>query len=180
MVEKGGGRAASLEPAAALNEIRERMTRFAAHMRSRKGAQSALDAALAQYATIRGEGLKIASAKNLVDAVGVEQQCLTQVALLKAIVEMFERGAGSRGSHCILDESGIEMHPRLGDPETGKPYRFLQENKSLRETLLCLRYDEAASGLFEARDVAVRPIPDRDIAFEPAWREYREGRIYEV
>jgi hypothetical protein len=72
------------------------------------------------------------------------------------------------------------MHPLLIDPETDKPYRFLNENEDLRKTVLTLAYDESAPDLFTAADVPVRPIPQRDIAFEPAWTEYREGKIFEV
>ena len=91
---------------------------------------------------------------------------------------MFERAAGSRGSHCILDEDGIEMHPGLIDPDTGEPYRFRRENEALRNQVLCARHDAAGEDLFELWDVAPRPIPDRDVAFEPAWAEFREGTIY--
>ena len=93
---------------------------------------------------------------------------------------MFERGVGSRGSHCILDDKGIEMHPALVEPETGKPYRFLEENEDLRNTVLTLVHNGAAEDLFDVRDVPVRPIPDRDVAFEVAWGEFREGKVYEV
>jgi hypothetical protein len=34
--------------------------------------------------------------------------------------------------------------------------------------------------LFDLRDVAPRPVPDRQIAFESAWTEYREGKIYHL
>jgi hypothetical protein len=93
---------------------------------------------------------------------------------------MFQRGAGSRGSHCILDADGVEMHPGLTDPATGRPYRFRAENESLRGTIVHLRYNPAAEDLFDAWDEAPRPIPDRDIAFEPAWAEFRDGKIYDL
>ena len=93
---------------------------------------------------------------------------------------MFDRGAGSRGSHCILDDDGIEMHPALRDPATHSPYRFRPENEALRKEILIVRYDREAADLFDVRIVAPRPIPDRQIAFEPGWAEYRDGKIYEV
>ena len=170
----------TVTPGEALEEIRERMTRFGAHLRSRKGAAGALAAAKTQYARLREEGVALSSASEVPDAVTTLQQCLTQIAMLKAICLMFERGVGSRGSHCILDESGIEMHPGLVDPETDGPYRFLSENEELRKTVLLVSYDEAAGDLFTGRDLPVRPIPTRDIAFEPAWTEYREGKIFEI
>ena len=100
--------------------------------------------------------------------------------MLKGVMEMFKRGVGSRGSHCILAGDGEPMHPKLIDPDTGKPYAFRPENEALRATILRLAYDAGAAELFTADDVPVRPVPQRDIAFEPAWTEYREGRIFEL
>ncbi|MHC4714220.1 MAG: hypothetical protein ACYTAN_13290, partial [Planctomycetota bacterium] len=174
------GRSAKVPAEAAMDEIRNRMTRYGAHLRGRKGAGEALAAALAQYRRLVGDGVATSPTGGPSAAVMAIQQCLTQVAMLKAIVAMFERSAGSRGSHCILDENGREMHPALAHPETGKPYRFLEENKALREEILCVTYDEQAADLFETRLTPVRPIPARDIAFEPAWTEYREGQVFRI
>lgn len=149
-----------------------------AHLRSRQGAEAALRAAKDQYRRCLEEGLKLTSPVQLRSAILTEQQCLTHVAMLKAICEMFQRQAGSRGSHCILDERGIEMHPALIDPATNQPYRFRQENTELRNHILHLRYNPAAQDLFDVWDESPRPIPDRQIAFEPAWAEFRDGRIY--
>ncbi len=171
---------ATVTPDKAMAQIGERMTRYGAHIRSAAGAAAALQQAKAQYHALLEGGMKLSSPKQLAAAVRTIQQCLTQVAFLKAICGMFDRGVGSRGSHCILDESGIEMHPALVDPATGKPYRFKQENAELRKQVLCVRHNPAAEDLFDLQTVAPRPIPDRQIAFEPAWTEYREGKIYSV
>ena len=156
------------------------MTRHGAHLRGQAAADEALRAAVEQVRDLREEGLRISTPADLPDAVQVLQQCLTHAAMLKSIREMFERGVGSRGSHCILDPDGIEMHPRLRDPDTAEPYRFRLENEALRDTILLTAYDPRADDLFTCRDIQPRPIPDRQIAFEPAWTEYREGKIYEV
>jgi len=159
-------------------EIGRRMTRYAAHLRSRAGAAEALQAAKQQLERLQSQGVKIAGPAELADAERVRQQCLAQIAMLQAICGMFARAAGSRGSHCILDDAGIEMHPGLIDPATGRPYRFKPENEALRNEILHLRYNPQAPDLFDLRVAAPRPIPARDVAFEPAWTEFREGRIY--
>jgi succinate dehydrogenase/fumarate reductase flavoprotein subunit len=169
---------AGQSPEEAMAEIGRRMTRCGAHIRWRSGAAEALEEAKDQYRRLLSEGLKIASTRQLPAAVRTIQQCLTHVAFLKAVCGMIQRGAGSRGSHCILDESGVEMHPGLIDPATGKPYRFKPENEGLRNSILCLRYSEKTEDLFDLWDVPPRAIPKRDIAFEPGWTEFREGRIY--
>ena len=163
----------------AMAEIGERMTRYGAHLRDRQGAATALADAKEQYRRLAEEGMRLPTPARLHGIVGACQQCLTQIAMLKAICAMFDRGAGSRGSHCILDEGGIEMHPALIDPETQKPYRFKPEDESLRNQILHVRYDPQADDLFDVRDAAPRPIPRRDVAIEPAWAEFREGKIYE-
>jgi succinate dehydrogenase/fumarate reductase flavoprotein subunit len=166
-------------PSEVMEEIARRMTRFGAHIRWSAGVAEALAEGLRQYAAIRGEGLKVSSPRQLPQAVRAQQQCLAHLAFLSAIRGMLARGAGSRGSHCVLDENGVEMHPLLIDPASGKPYHVKPENESLRDHILCVRYDPQAPGLFELRDEKPRPMPRRDVAFETAWTQYREGKVYE-
>ena len=170
---------AKTTPEEAVAEIATRMTRFGAHIRWSAGAEEALAAAVKQYEMLQTRGLRVPSARRLPAAVRAIQQCLTQVAFLSAVRDTIRRGGGSRGSHCVLDESGTEMHPALVDPATRKPYRFKPENEELRGRILYSRYNGQSKDLFDFRDVPPRPIPRRDVAFEPAWAEFREGMIYE-
>jgi len=164
----------------AMEDIRRRMTRHGAHLRSRAGAAEALRQAGELYAELTERGLRLDRPGELRDAVGTIQQCLAHMAILKAICALFDRGAGSRGSHCILDEKGVAMHPLLRDPATNEPYRFRPENEALREQILHVAFDPSSPDLFTVRDVPPRPAGDRRIAFEPAWTEYREGTIYRI
>jgi len=174
------GKTATASPADVLAQIGRRMTRSGAHLRSRRGAAAALKEAVEQCRALAAGGMRLRSARDLGAAVAAEQQCLTHAAILKAICEMLARGAGSRGSHCVLADDGVEMHPKLVDPATGQPYRFRPENEALRDEVLCLRYNGEAADLFDVSVIPPRPIPHRDIAFEPAWTEFREGRIYDI
>ena len=161
----------------AIQQIRRRMTRFGAHLRSKAGAAQALGEAVAQIRQIQEQGLSHDPFMPW-QAIEAVQQCLTHVAFLKAIDEMLRRGAGSRGSHCVLDAGGAAMHPLLIDPATKEPYRFLGENVTLREQVLCLRHDPQSPDLFAAWDVPARPIPHRDAAFEVAWAQFRSGQVF--
>jgi len=127
---------------------------------------------------IRRDGLKVEAPAELADAIAAEQQCLTHIAMLRCICGMFQRDAGSRGSHCILSGDGTEIHPALIDPATGRPCRFRPENEALRGMILTARYNAGSPELFDLSDTPVRPMPDRQAAFEPAWKEFREGKIY--
>ena len=166
-------------PARAMARIRRRMTQFGAHLRSEAGAAQAIADAMEQYLAMCAGGLKIETPAQLPAAVRTRQQCLTHIAILRAICEMFARGAGSRGSHCVLADDGVEMHPALIDPSTGRPYRFRQENEALRLEILSVKYTVGAPDPFEVRSDVPRPVPGREIAFEPAWAAYRQGRIYD-
>ena len=170
----------AVSPDEAMGQIRRRMTRFGAHLRSAEPAAGALAQARKQYAALFAGGLKLAGPQDLAAAARTLQQCLTHVAMLRAICGMFERRAGSRGSHCMLADEGIEMHPALIDPATDKPYRFRPEDEELRNSILAVSYNGRADDLFDLSDVRPRPIPDRQIAFEPAWTEYRQGKVYEL
>jgi len=173
------GSSATVTPAEAMERIGRRMTRHGAHLRSRASAEEALREGVEQYRAILADGLRLDSPRDLPAALAAEQQCLTHVAILKSICGLFERDAGSRGSHCILAEDGTEMHPALIDPARGKPYCFREENLSLRERIVQARYDEARDDLFVLRDVVPRPIPHHEAAFEVAWARFRDGQVYE-
>ena len=175
-----GAKAAEQTPADVMAEIGERMTRYGAHLRSKAGAAEALRAGVEQYKRLWETGIQFADRKMLPDAVQALQQCLTHVAMLKAICGLFDRNAGSRGSHCILDPEGIEMHPTLIDPDTNAPYRFQPENEALRDEILCITANDQSEDLFDIRVAPPRPIPDRNIAFEPAWSEFREEKVYDI
>ena len=162
----------------AMDQVGRRMTRHGAHIRASGPATEAFQEAAVQYAGLMEKGIAFERIDELPDAVAAIWQCLTHAAFLKAICGLFERGAGSRGSHCILDDGGVEMHPKLVDPASGQPYRFLEENKTLREQMLCLKYKPQSAEMFELRDETPRLVPDRQIAFEPAWSEFRDGSIF--
>jgi len=155
------GAADAQTPAEALAELRDRMTRYGAHLRSRQGVRQALRDALAQFRRIERSGLRLENGDGLAfrgpagptsaeddsrsrhepdtrnaerkaclspfslhAAVVARQLCLMHVAILRAIDALFERGAGSRGSHCIL-ESDAGPADALGasDAEPGSPRR---------------------------------------------------------
>jgi hypothetical protein len=43
---------------------------------------------------------------------------------------------------------------------------------------LQIEYDEKSPDLFRSTTVKPRPTPKDRKAFEPAWQDYREGKIY--
>lgn len=160
--------------------IQRRMTQSGGHIRRLVDAKRALAEALDLHRDLTAGRIAAPSATDLPEAIRVEHLALASVAYLKAIVELLQAGGGSRGSHLVLDEEGIEVHPDVLDPGTGRPLRFKPENLSLRDSVLRVQYEPQAPDLFTCRAVSVRRHRPRHQAFEPAWAAFREGRIYQT
>jgi succinate dehydrogenase/fumarate reductase flavoprotein subunit len=167
-----------LEPGEVIRDIKRRMTEAAGHVHRLSIATKALGEAIQLYKSICRDGLRAADGKGLVDAVRAEQLALAGVGYLKAVVEYLEAGGGSRGSYMVLDDGGVEIHPELCDERTGKPLRFKQENEMMRNKILRMRFDAETPDFFRCEWIRPREVKMRKEAFETAWREFREGKIY--
>jgi succinate dehydrogenase/fumarate reductase flavoprotein subunit len=167
-----------LNPEEVLEEMRSRMTASGGHIRELNDAQKALKEAVKLYKNIRQKGFNAKNTEAFITAVQTEHLALASVAYLKAVVELLRQGSGSRGSHLVLAEDGIEIHPDVIDKATNKPMKFKPENQSLRNSILQIEYDESSPDLFKSRTIELRPTPTERKAFEPAWMDYREGKIY--
>ncbi|MCJ7778789.1 MAG: hypothetical protein MUP16_10790 [Sedimentisphaerales bacterium] len=171
------------------------MTNSAGHIRAINDAQKALKEALELYKDIKQKGFALSilrsrpagggatakdekDKKSIIKAIQAEHLALSSVAYLKAVVELLSRGSGSRGSHLVLAEDGIEIHPDVINKATGKTLRFKPENESLRDSILQIEYDEDSPDLFRCREIKPRKAPTERKSFEPAWQDYREGKIY--
>ncbi len=174
------GESSGPSPPDAVEEIQHRMTASAGHIREIEDAKSSLHDAVRLCRRIRNEGLAAKDSRTLAAAIQAEHLALTSVAYLKAIVELLAGGAGSRGSYLVLSAAGTAIHPDVLDRRTGEPLTFKPENETLRDSILRIEYDEEAGDLFTCTTVAPRPVPSGRKAFEPAWQDYREGKIYHV
>lgn len=163
-----------------VEEIQNRMTTSGGHIREMADATKALKEAMALYEAIRTDGVKLAGIKSVVAAIQAEHLALASVGYLKAIVELLRQGSGSRGSHLVLTADGVEIHKDVINQATGRPLRFKPENVELRKSILRIEFDPKAKDLFTCATVTPRPAPTERKAFEPAWQDYREGRIYDL
>jgi len=161
-----------------LEEIRSRMTASGGHIRKLNDARKALKEAVKLYKDIQKKGFSVKDKKSMIGAIQAGHLALTSVAYLKAVVELLAQSSGSRGSHLVLAEDGIEIHPDVIDKATGKPLKFKPENQALRSSILHIEYDESSPDLFRDTTVKLRPAPKERKVFEPAWQDYREGKIY--
>ena len=171
-------KSSGLVPVEVIEQIQNRMTTSAGHIRELNDARNALAEAVKIYKDIQQQGFKLKDSKSLIKAIQAEHLALTSVAYLKAVVELLEQGSGSRGSHLVLAEDGIEIHPDVINKATSEALRFKPENESLRNSVLQVEYDESSPDLFRCMNIELRPAPTDRKAFEPAWQDYREARIY--
>jgi len=155
------------------------MTTSGGHIRELNDAKKALADEVALFKSIEEGGLKAADTADLIAAVQARNLALGSAGYLKAVVALLEQGSGSRGSHLVLAEDGVEIHPDVIDKATGKPLKFKSENKALRDSILRTGYDERSPDLFRCENIKPRPLPAERKAFEPGWQDYREGKIYE-
>jgi succinate dehydrogenase/fumarate reductase flavoprotein subunit len=177
-IEKLSSSSSDLTPGQVISQIQHRMTTYGGHIRKKENAERAVAQAIALYERIQKSGLKVKEPKELTLAIQAEHLSLSSIAYLKAIIELLKAGSGSRGSHLVLSEDGVGIHPDIKDPDTGKALKFKPENKDLRNTIIRIQFNQAASE-FECKSVPVRSAPKDRKAFEPAWKDYREGKIYQ-
>jgi succinate dehydrogenase/fumarate reductase flavoprotein subunit len=167
-------------PKSIIAEIQDRMTTSGGHIRERHDAESARRDALALRRVLGQQGLKLASAKSVVAAIQAEHLALASAAILAAIVELLKQGSGSRGSHLVLAEDGLTIHEDVINQATGAPLKFKPENIKLRNSILRIEFSDKAKGGFKCTTVTPRPVPKERKAFEPAWADYRAGKIYQA
>ena len=178
-IERLNQPSSDLTPQQVISQIQHRMTTYGGHIRKKENAEKALAEAIALYKRINENGLKVKDSKGIISAIQAEHLALASTAYLKAIIELLRAGSGSRGSHLVLIADGVGIHPDIKDPDTGRPLKFKPENKDLRNTIIRIQFNEGSRDLFECKSVPVRGAPKDRKAFEPAWKDYREGKIYQ-
>ena len=172
------GDSSGLAPKEVIDEIQTRMTVSAGHIRELEDGRNALAEAVGLYKDIEQQGFKFNNPKEIITAIQAEHLALSCAAFLKAIVELLKLGSGSRGSHLVLSEDGTEIHPDITNEKTGKTLKFKPENEKLRNSILQIEYDPSEPDLFRCNNTELRPVPALGKAFELAWQDYREGKIY--
>ncbi len=168
----GGEKEAPGRMAAALRELRRRISRAGGPVRRRETIVGEAEAAWKQLRSLR-RTLRVSSPRDLAAAFRTLDLCLTHALYLEAAKEYLAQGGRSRGSFLVLDPKGRGSAPALGDE-----WRFslAGPDDSLGRKILEISLDE--SGSVRKRWVDARPIPDSDAWFESVWADFREDRIF--
>jgi len=155
-----------------LAELRSRMTKAAAHIRSRETLTRAAGEAREQWRRLDENGCAFAWPGELTQALNLRQLCLAHLVYLEAVLFAIGSGQGSRGSGLVLGR-GEKVHPRLGEE-----WRFEPEDPAFRE--LVLETVLQPGGRVNCSWVPRRPLPEPEAWFETAWADFKEGRIYQT
>ncbi len=154
----------------ARNDFQSRMSKAAAHIRSSRTLKDSLKEAWRQWTALKEQGCSFKNVKDMVETVRNLQLCFAHLVYLEAVNKAVNDGVGSRGSALVLDEKGVQAHPRLGTE-----WKFLQENTEFRDKVLeTVATPESVGSSWVKR----RDLPKEDAWFENAWAAYRKGEIY--
>jgi len=167
-----------VSPDEAISTIQHNMSLYAGHIRQLETANSAKEKAVNLYSKLHRGEVKLTNRRDLISAIRAEHLALAQVAFLDAIVEYIASGGGSRGSFMVTRDDGDVISPDLINPATGEPFKFVPENLDLRTTIAEISLTSADYATSKITRVPVRPIPERDDAFELAWTAFRNGEVY--
>ena len=170
---------AKLAPSDTIKQIQERMTAFGGHIRKMDNAKKAIADALELLNNIEDKGFAVNDRNDLLQAVQAKHLSLASIATLKAIIELLNAGSGSRGSHLVLSDDGVEIHSDIKDPDTGQTLKFKPEDEELRKSIIQIVFDGTSESLFKCEFVPVRMATTDRKAFEFAWADYRQGNIYQ-
>lgn len=154
--------------------IQERMSQYAAFMRSEEGINKALDEARKLYCEILENGINCPDRKSLIRATEDKFLALTSIAFLEAMKYYIENGGGSRGAFMVLDDEG-EL---AVDSKRGRELPHRAENFDKRKEILEVKKKDNSACDFEVVPVPVRPLPEDDSWYETTWADWAAGRVF--
>ena len=155
-----------------LAELKERMSRAGAHIRSLDQLKLDVPAAWQQVHRLEADGCAIGSPIELKEAFRTRQLCFAHAVYLDAILFALQSGVGSRGSAIVLDKVGRKIHESLDEQWLIQPEDTAYRSRVLETTA-------TAEGIIYHRWTACRPIPEPDSWFETTWSRFRSGEIYQ-
>lgn len=149
-------------------ELGDRMSKNAAHIRVAENIEATIKAAKAQLEGIT-ENTVLKNNYELVKAFENVDLLIAQYVYASAMADYANKGGKSRGSYLVYDENGIL--PVEGVPENLK---FTLDGDAHTSTVQEVAYK---NGECEYTWNDVRPIPEDDNWFENVWNEYMNDNI---
>ncbi|WMJ86693.1 FAD-binding protein [Anaerocolumna sp. MB42-C2] len=144
------------------NEIKKKMSLFAAHVRNREKFMALLKE-LQEIVDSFYINTKLTDMNKLPELLKTRDIFITQIAILSAM-EKAAKTTGSIGSSLVLKNGGETLDRYLPD-FTFEPFKPLSSNMIL--------LTQKSGNHYQSEYVPVREIPCPDVWFENVWREYR-------
>jgi succinate dehydrogenase/fumarate reductase flavoprotein subunit len=154
-------------------EIRRRMSRCGAQIRTPSEIVNAIDEAWLSLKKIEANG-RVAHRGELPDAFRTRELALTQAIYLEAIGEYLAQGGKSRGSYLVRDPDGDQCCRTIGED-----WRYSLADQEAFVSRHILEIAVAPGAQVQKTGVPVRPLPPVEPWFENVWRDYRNGTIFE-
>lgn len=145
------------------NRIGDRMSLYAAHIRSLDGAKKVYEDAKAEYDAY-WDNVRIENIHELWKAFSNYELLITQQAISYAILDYIKEGGQSRGSY-LISEDGKKLTDYVNSPVNTEvpPCSKIQEIQFKNSGISCTWRN-------------VRPIPESDSWFENVWNDYLKGK----
>lgn len=166
------GQRAATDWKAEREELQKRMSRCAAHIRSKEELRKGKADAWAQWKRLSSAGCAGAAPDDVREALRNRQLCFAHAIYIEAVLFAIESGVGSRGSCIVLDPVGQQAHGKLDKGQ----WSFAAENPSFREKVLETLASQDGKAI--SKWVPRRAMSECDAWFETAWAAYRNGEIY--
>jgi succinate dehydrogenase/fumarate reductase flavoprotein subunit len=163
------GQAVSCEHA---GEIRQRMTRSGAQIRSVTEIRGAIEDAWHSLRLVDAN-FRIGHRRDLPAGFKTLELALSHVLYLEAIGEHIARGGKSRGSYLVLDPQGDQTCGGIGG------WRFSLTGKEAFVNHHILELAFGSDCQIHKQWRPVRPIPAVDDWFENVWKEHLERKFFE-
>jgi hypothetical protein len=150
-------------------ELRRRMSRYGAHIRSTTDVAGAVKAAEADYVTLNAPSIDAPQKLPLLHK--IRDMVVCQYVYLSAIHDYIENGGGSRGSYLIQNREGEKPHALLPDR-----YAHRLDDNANNDRIQEVLFKDGECSFFWRK---VRPLPPEDEWFESVWRDYSSGKIFQ-
>jgi len=161
-----------------LTEIGRIMDRTGGIIRSEQGLTDGLEQLKQLRRQIDDQGICCGHCKAVPAAVRAGSLLITAMALLRTSLQYIRQGGGSRGSFLVASDQGRHPHEKLKLGSGGKTLIALAKDDAHRDVVFNIRYT-GGDDPFDVWTEPTRPIPQYDKPFEVAWRQFREGQIWQ-
>jgi hypothetical protein len=153
------------------------MSKYASIIRPLKGLEEEIQNVQQQLKDLN-QSIKIINNKDIIEYFRVKDALLTQLLILKSILNYHEVHGSSRGSYLILRDNlnSIYNEKYVYPPGNLKQLKYITSHLDLTKKIQTIQYIKES---FNIKWEKVREIPSTISWFENTWKDFINGRIYQ-